>query len=57
MISTCANISAVAACVIRCRESKSEAYREFEDPVFKHRADGPPTHYEFVCKQYVRVSY
>lgn len=41
-----------AACILRCRESKSVAYREFEDPVIKYREEGPPTHYLFVCKQY-----
>ncbi|KAG9089746.1 hypothetical protein FRC06_001410, partial [Ceratobasidium sp. 370] len=42
--------SELAACVIRIRESKSDAYREFEDPVIRQRVGGPPTHYEFTCK-------
>ncbi|KAG9087729.1 hypothetical protein FRC06_002412, partial [Ceratobasidium sp. 370] len=43
--------SELAACIVHIRESKSEAYRDFEDPVIKVNEEGPPTHYEFVCKQ------
>jgi hypothetical protein len=46
------DIYCLAACIVHCRDSKSEAYREFEEPVIKHSPDGgPPTHYEFICKQ------
>lgn len=40
-----------AACIARIKESKSLAYKFFEDPVIIQKGQERPTHYGFKCKK------
>ncbi|KAG8721872.1 hypothetical protein FRC08_009395 [Ceratobasidium sp. 394] len=41
----------LAACIIRIKASKSNAYETFKDPVINYKVS-PPMHYAFECKRY-----